>query len=59
MTIARQECQKRGWPWREPVSVKWGIFSYTVWGGGTKGGNLCIKIRKSNGEIMNAGFSPM
>lgn len=59
LEIAREECAKRGWPWREPVSVKWGFFTYTVWGGGQKGGNLSMRIRKKDGKILLAGITPL
>jgi hypothetical protein len=59
LEIARQECARRGWSWDEPVSVKWGFFCYTVWGGGRKGGNLCIRISKKTGEVVSAGVSPL
>lgn len=56
--IARKECEARGWPWREPITVRWGLFSYTVWGGGTKGGNLIIIIRKRDGVLLSADMTP-
>jgi len=58
LEIAKQECTKRGWQWNEPVSVNWGLFCYTVWGGGRKGGNICVKVKKSNGEVISVGISP-
>jgi hypothetical protein len=57
--IARQECHRRGWAWSEPVYIRWGLLCYTVWGGGRKGGNLVMKIRKSTGEVINAAMSPL
>jgi hypothetical protein len=54
LEIARQECVRRGWPWNEQTSVKWALFVFTVWGGGRKGGNLCMKIRKRDGEVLSA-----
>lgn len=58
LEIAREECTRRGWPWNEQTSVKWSFFSYTVWGGGRKGGNLYIKIRKRDGQIISATMTP-
>jgi hypothetical protein len=57
LKIARDECVRRGWLWNEKSIVKWGLFSYTVWGGGRKGGNLCIKIRKRDGKVLIASIS--
>jgi len=56
--IAQKECQKQGWPWLEPVYIRWGLFHYTVWGGGRKGGNLHIKIKKKDGTIVSSGMTP-
>ena len=56
--IAKRYCEQQGWPWREPVSVRWGLLTYTVWGGGRKGGNLFMKIRKRDGEIIEAAMTP-
>jgi hypothetical protein len=30
--IAQEECARRGWPWREPIYIRWGWFNYHVWG---------------------------
>ncbi len=57
LEIARQECARRGWPWNDHTTVKWGLFSYFVWGGGRKGGNLWIKVRKRDGSVMSATMS--
>lgn len=56
--LAQEECVRNGWPWTEPISVRWGIFAYTVWGGGRKGGNLCVRIRKRDGVILSSGRTP-
>jgi len=58
LKIAREECDKHGWPWREPVKVKRGLRVFTVWGGGRKGGNLCVKIRKKDGYVVSCGMTP-
>jgi hypothetical protein len=56
--IAQNECQRHGWPWLEPIYVRWGICNYTVWGGGRKGCNLYMKIRKKDGKIIHSGMTP-
>lgn len=56
--IARRECERNGWPWVEPVSVRWGLLAYTVWGGGRKGGNLCVRIRKKDGAVLSSNMTP-
>ena len=57
LKIAREECHRQGWMWNSQTIVKWGFFTYTVWGGGRKGGNLCIKIRKKDGAILHSSIS--
>jgi hypothetical protein len=58
MSIAREECKRRGWPWNEQTKVKWGLLTYTVWGGGRKGGNLYMEIRKKDGMIIRSTMTP-
>ena len=58
LRIARDECSRRGWTWNEQTSVRWGLFSYAVWGGGRKGGNLCVKIRRKDGIVLRSSLTP-
>lgn len=58
LEIAREECARRGWPWNEQTTVRWSLLSFTVWGGGRKGGNLCVRIRKRDGEVLSATMTP-
>jgi hypothetical protein len=58
LKIAREECLRRGWPWNEQTVVRWGLFTFTIWGGGRKGGNLFMKIRKKDGTILQSSMSP-
>lgn len=57
-SIARAECERKCWPWVEPVYVRWGLFTYSIWGGGRKGGNLHMRIRKRDGAILSSGITP-
>jgi len=59
LLIAQEECLRRGWPWNDQTTVRWGIFDFTVWGGGRKGGNLFMKIRKTDGAILKSSISPL
>jgi hypothetical protein len=59
LDIARKECELKGWPWNEKTTVKWGLFTYLVWGGGRKGGNLVMRIRKKDGAILSSDLTPM
>lgn len=57
--VAINECAKRGWKWSEPVLVKWRLFSFVIWtNANRKGGNVCIRIRKKNGEILQVSQTP-
>jgi hypothetical protein len=58
LQIARDECERRGWPWNEQAFVQWGIFAFTVWGGGRKGCNLCVRVRKRDGAIVKSFMTP-
>ena len=58
LLIARGECIRRGWPWNEQTFVRWGFFTFKVWGGWRKGGNLYMKIRKRDGKILRAIMTP-
>jgi len=56
--IAQEECARLGWPWLEPVYVRWGWFNYHIWGGETRGGNLMMTIRKRDGKVLRVGMTP-
>jgi hypothetical protein len=59
LSIARAECERRGWPWRgEQTTVQWGLFTYSVWSGGRKGGNFWARIRKRDGKVLAVGMTP-
>jgi len=58
LRIAKDECTRRGWPWNEQTAVRWGLLNYTVWGGGRKGGNLYMKIRRKDGEVLQSSMTP-
>ena len=58
LRIAKDECVRLGWPLNEHMTVKRGVFCFTVWGGGRKGGNLCMKIRKKDGAILQSSLTP-
>ena len=59
LKIARAECERRGWPWNDQTTVRWGLLTYKVWGGGRKGGNLCMTIRQKDGAIVSATMTPL
>ena len=59
LAVARQECNRRGWPWMEPVTISRGLFSYRLMTNRNKrGGNVRMRISTRNGSILEAGFAP-
>ncbi len=53
--IAKKECDRQGWLWREPVHVQWGIFCYKVLThANARGGNAVIRIRKRDGTVVSS-----
>jgi hypothetical protein len=58
LEIAKVYCDREGIPWNDQTRVYWGFRQFTVWGGGRKGGNLRMRIRRSDGEILEASVPP-
>ena len=57
--IAAALCAAREWPFTEPVHVRWGLFNYEVWtNAAMRGGNVSVRIRKRDGQVMAAGITP-
>ena len=59
LSIAQIECEKRGWPWWQPIIAKskWGIWE--VWtNADERGGNVRILIKKDTGEVIKASLLP-
>ena len=59
LSIAQIECEKRGWPWWQPIIVKpkWGIWE--VWtNADERGGNVRIFVKKDTGEVIKAFLLP-
>lgn len=56
--IARTEAGRRGWPWTEPVSVDGRLLIYSVrTNASNRGGNVSVRIRIRDGEIVAAGYA--
>ena len=59
LQIATEECDRRGWPWREPVAAHWRITHWlVVTHVGWQGGNVRIKVGKRDGKVRSAGYIP-
>ena len=57
--VAASLCAGRDWPFIEPVLVHWRPFTYQVWtNASSRGGNVCIRIRKRDGEVLHASITP-
>lgn len=57
LAIAKRTCLEEGWPWAEPVLVKTGVFTTTIWTNcDMKGGNVGIRLDSRDGRIVSAGF---
>jgi hypothetical protein len=57
--IAKKECERRGWPWGEPLEIREGrndVFIGTNYG--VMGGNVGITISLIDGSVKSAGFAP-
>ena len=59
LQIAKEECDRRGWPWREPVAVYWRFTYWFVWTNArAMGAKAWIKVNKRNGKVCSAGYIP-
>ena len=57
ISIAKHECENRGWPWLEPIQVFWRPFSFRVLThANCRGGNVVVRIRKRDGAVLHSGF---
>jgi hypothetical protein len=55
--IARQECEKQGWPWNTPIWIHEGLFYFHVRTNvNYRGGNVNVWIRVSTGRVVKAAF---
>jgi hypothetical protein len=53
--VARAECERRGWPWAEPVSRSRGLRGYRFWTNAKAvSGNAEIIVDANTGEIRRA-----
>jgi hypothetical protein len=53
--IARAECERRRWPWTEPVSARRQLRGYRFWTNArSRGGNAEIVVDANTGEIQRA-----
>lgn len=56
LRIAREECERRQWPWDDEVYIQSGFFHYRVWIGALRGAHVGVVIRKRDGHITESGF---
>jgi hypothetical protein len=56
--LAREECERRGWQWIEPVFVKRFFWVYHVMtNASNRGGNVNIWVDARSGRIKDAKFA--
>lgn len=56
--IAREECERREWPWSEPVHVQRHLRTLHVMTNAShRGGNVNVWIDARSGEVIEAGFA--
>jgi hypothetical protein len=59
MTLARSHCDQRGLPWREPISIRFGLRRYHIMtASNVRGGNLFIHVDCETGEAEASGPTP-
>jgi hypothetical protein len=59
MSLARQEVEREGLPWTEPISVHFGLWNYRVWTmADSRGGNIIIKVNRRSGAATFVAVSP-
>ena len=57
--IARGECERRDWPWTEPVTARRQLRSYRFWTNArSRGGNAEIVVDANTGEVRRAWMGP-
>lgn len=58
LAIGRAYCERRGWPWTEPVhfSRGWRVARVRT-NARTRGGNVNLEIELRTGTVIKAGFA--
>jgi hypothetical protein len=57
LAAAKRECEARGWPWREPVTVTGGLLRYRVWtNADVRDDNPWFSFSRT-GRLMRAGWA--
>jgi hypothetical protein len=58
LKAARSECERRGWPWEEPVRIEQGLSEYFIRTNlRSRGGNASIRIDANTGAVTRAFFA--
>jgi len=57
LEIARNKCDKRSWPWDEPVHVQENLRDYWVFTNThARGENVSITVDAFSGDVLHAGI---
>ena len=59
LRIAREECERRGWPWVEPIGVSRHLLGYEILTNmRSLGQNATIRVSGRSGIVVQASFLP-
>ncbi len=60
--IVKHECEKRKWPFKEPLHIEKHLIPRRVWhvmtNASVKGGHVFMDIHGKTGEILDAKYGP-
>jgi hypothetical protein len=57
IAIARAECDRRDWPWKEPIRVSGVLWYHVMTNTAFAGGNVNIHVRAFDGKVVRAGYA--
>jgi hypothetical protein len=59
LAVARDEVERRGLWWVEPVIIRFGIRHYRIWtNANSRGGNVAIRVNRKSGEVTALTTTP-
>jgi hypothetical protein len=59
LTVARDEVERQGLWWEEPVIVHFGIRNYRIWTkANSRGGNVAIRVNRRSGQVSSLTTTP-
>jgi hypothetical protein len=59
LAVARDEVERQGLWWVEPVIVHFGIWNYRIWtNANSRGGNVAIRVNRRSGQVTALTTTP-